>query len=209
MDPTSTIAGISVGKKLFEKLILDLYQKTGHKIKQWNTTKQIGNLYRKMEQVRMVKTIWQIDKTVDLTKFYCDSHVILNGKRKKILQLADFDTKENILIQGIAGQGKSIFLRYLCLIELIRGQYIPLYLELRRVSQKDSLKDRIHTTLASLGLIVDDHLFNTLADSGKILLLLDAFDEIPDDLKSRVLTEIEDLVASKPNLKVIVTSSCT
>jgi len=205
-----TTAGALAGKELFKKVVLDLYQflvdRTNRKLKQWNTDRQIEKLYHQIGQVRKVKTIWQIDKAVDLLDFYCDSHVILDEKRCKVSKLSDFKTKNNILIQGIAGQGKSILLRYLCSVELGRGEYIPIFLELRRISQSESLKDRIFTAFESLKLSIDDEIFAALAASGKIVLLLDAFDEVPDDLKSRVLTEIEDLIATKPNIRVIVTS---
>jgi hypothetical protein len=205
-----TSAGALAGKAIFKKVVLDLYQalvqQTGRKIKQWNTDQQIDKLYQQIGQVRKVKTIWQIDKAVDLIDFYCDSHVILDEKRCKVSKLSDFKTKANILIQGIAGQGKSILLRYLCSVELGRGEYIPIFLELRRVSQSETLKDRIFTAFESLKLSIDDEIFAALGASGKIVLLLDAFDEVPDDLKSSVLTEIEDLIATKPNIRVIVTS---
>jgi len=210
MSSALAAAGALAGKELFKKLVLDLYQfmvqQTGRKLKQWSTERQIETLYRHIGQVRKVKTIWQIDKAVDLTDFYCDSHVVLNDKRRKICKLSDFGIKDNILIQGIAGQGKSIFMRYLCSVELARGEYIPIYLELRRISDTQSLKDRIFTSFESLGLPVDDVLFGALATSGKILLLLDAFDEVPDELKTHVLTAIEDLVTTKQNLRVVVTS---
>jgi hypothetical protein len=53
---------------------------------------------------------------------------------------------------------------------------------------------------------VDDELFNALAESGKLLLLLDAFDEVPDELKSVVLTTIEDLASSHTTLRILITS---
>ena len=118
MNPILTSAGTLAGKALFKKVALDLYQflsqHTNRKIKQWNTDHQIDKLYQQIGQVRKVKTIWQIDKAVDLLDFYCDSHVILDEKRCKVCKLSDFQTKDNILIQGIAGQGKSILLRFLC-----------------------------------------------------------------------------------------------
>jgi hypothetical protein len=205
-----TTAGAVAGKALFKRVALDVYrfisQHTNRKIKQWNTDNQIDKLYQQIGQVRKVKTIWQIDKAVDLLDFYCDSHVVLDKMRCKVSKLSDFKTKDNILIQGIAGQGKSILLRFLCSVELSRGEYIPIFLELRRVSHSETLEDRIFTAFESLKLSIDDEVFAALAASGKIVLLLDAFDEVPDDLKSRVLTEIEDLVAAKPKIRVIVTS---
>jgi hypothetical protein len=86
-------------------------------------------------------------------------------------------------------------LRYLCCVELERAQQIPIFLELRRITRENTLIERIKNAFQALGLSVDDELFHALASSGKILLLLDAFDEIPDDLKDTVLTDIEDLAS--------------
>lgn len=208
MTPTEAALALG-GKELFKHLVTDVYgfivKQTSRKLKQWNTERKIDGLYRKIGQVRKVKTIWQVDKAVDLTEFYCDSHVVVGRERKSIHQLSDLGG-ENLLIQGIAGQGKSIFLRYLCSVELALGNHIPLFLELRRISKNYSLRDRIYMAFKSLGLTVDDELFEALAESGRVLLLLDAFDEVPDDLKGAVLTDIEDLVTANENLRVIVTS---
>ena len=203
-------ASVVAAKALFKVAVTDVYRfiakQTGRKIKQWNTERKIETLYRRISQVRKVKTIWQVDKTVDLSAFYCDSHIVTDSGRKKIHQLSDFNTSDNLLIQGIAGQGKSIFLRYLCSVELAVGTRIPIFLELRRVSKGHSLRDRIYTALKALGLDVDDELFDALSASGRIVLLLDAFDEVPDALKSEVLTDIEDLASTHDNLRIIVTS---
>ena len=83
---------------------------------------------KRIGMVRKVKTIWQIDKAIDLFDFYCDSYVLVEEKRRKVSFISDLGPKENVLIQGIAGQGKSILLRFLCSVELSRGEYIPVYL---------------------------------------------------------------------------------
>lgn len=197
------------GKEVFKKTVSGVYdfitKKTGRKLRQWNTERKMEGLYRNIEKVRKVKTIWQVDKAVDLTAFYCDSNVKINGDRIRIEELADLPPG-NILIEGIAGQGKSILLRYLCSVELAIAHCIPVFVELRRVTESHTLRDRIYTVFQTLGLSVDDDLFDALADSGKILLLLDAFDEVPDDHKPRVLTEIEDIAGKKSDLRIIVTS---
>ena len=81
MEPAITAIATGIaGKKLFEQLAVDVYRylsgKAGIKIKQWNTTSKRHTLFTKINTVRKVKTIWQVDKTVDLTTFYCDSNVI-------------------------------------------------------------------------------------------------------------------------------------
>ncbi len=209
MNAMGTAAGLA-GKLLFKKVITSLYEycqrEMKGKLEQWTTENQMDSLFRRISTVKKVKTIWQVDKAVDLMTFYCDSHVLLETKRKKITKISDFGITDNILIQGIAGQGKSILLRYLCANELCRGKYVPLFMELRRISSEFSLKDRIIEAFRALHLSVDEQLFQTLASSGKILLLLDAFDEVPDELKSKVLPDIEDLSAAYDNLHIIVTS---
>jgi hypothetical protein len=203
-------AGLAAGKALFKNVVSGLYEycqrEMKGKLEQWTTERQMDTLFRRISIVRKVKTIWQVDKAVDLMTFYCDSHVLLEKQRKKISKLSDFGVRDNILIQGIAGQGKSIVLRYLCANELCLGKYIPLFIELRRISSKFSLQDRIIEAFRALHLSVDEQLFRILASSGKMLLLLDAFDEVPDELKSKVLTDIEDLSAAYDNLRIVVTS---
>lgn len=206
----TTAAASLAAKELLKQSVIDIYEyckiHIGRDLNQWTTERQIRTLYQRIAQVRKVKTIWQVDKTVDLGVFYCDSHVLVNKIRKRITRLTDFGIDDNLLIQGIAGQGKSIFLRYLCSVELNSAQRIPIFLELRRITSDSSLMDRIKISLLNLDLTVDDHLFHTLAASGKILLLMDAFDEVPDDLKVKVLSDIEDLAARHKSLRIIITS---
>lgn len=208
--PIKTAVALYTGKELFRHLVADVYKSISTKakieFKQWDTERKIDLLYRKIYKVRSVKTIWQVDKSIDLESFYCDSHVVINKKRKKIVNVSDFEVNDNLVITGIAGQGKSIFLRHLCADELNAGKHIPIFLELRRIQKGVTLRDRIYVEFQNLGLKVDDILFDALANSGKILLLLDAFDEVPDDEKQRVLTEIEDLASTKEQLRIIVTT---
>ena len=156
--------------------------------------------------MRKVKTLGQLDKAVDLMSFYCDSHVHINNQRRKITSLSDFPQNENILIEGIAGQGKSIFLRYLCAVELYRGQYVPVFVELRKITAKKSLIHQILATLETYNIDLTRKQLGELADSGRLLLLLDAFDEIPEELKSTVIDEIERLALKHERLRILVTS---
>lgn len=201
---------IAAGKELFKCVVTDAWKamsaNASVKVKQWNTEKKISDLYKKSSNVRRVKTIWQVEKAVDLVSFYCDSHVIINKSRKVIDQLDDFGTNDNLLIEGIAGQGKSIFLRYLCAVALAQGQCIPIFVELRKISEKETLMNRIFEELANLGLSIDQAMFHNLVASGKITIFLDAFDEIPENLKKRTLSEIDDLASRYDMLRIIATS---
>jgi hypothetical protein len=210
MNALASAAATAAGKELFKKVVVDLYDYCRNEMKikldQWTTESKLNSLFRRISTVKRVKTIWQVDKAVDLMTFYCDSHILIENKRKTITKISDFGETDNILIRGIAGQGKSILLRYLCANELCRGEYVPLFVELRRISSESSLLDRIIQAFRALQLQVDEKLFEALASSGKVLLLLDAFDEVPDQLKSQVLTQIEDLSAAHDRLRIVVTS---
>ncbi len=201
---------VTAGKELFKCVVTDAWQAmskvTSAKLKLWNTEAKISDLYKKIGNVRRVKTIWQVDKAVDISSFYCDSHVVINKSRKIIDQLDDFGTADNLLIEGIAGQGKSIFLRYLCAVALAQGRCIPIFVELRKISERVTLMDRIFEELANLGLTIDKSIFHALAQSGKIILFLDAFDEIPEKEKKRSLAEMEDLASRYDMLQIIATS---
>ena len=209
MSPeTLTGVGISAFAGLLIKAWEATCRATSKKISDAKLEKKIKNLYEKISDVRNVMTIWQVEQFVDLNDFYCDPHVrIVNGKkeeRKKIKQISDFNIKGNILIEGIAGQGKSIFLRYLCCVALAQGESVPLFVELRKISTKESIEKRIDEELKNLGLEKD--IFIELAKSGTITLFLDAFDEIPEELKEESIIKIEDMSKRYNDMRIIVTS---
>ncbi len=84
--PIKAVAAAYAGKEVFKHLVADVYKavstKTKVKYKQWDTERKIESLYKKIYKVRKVKTIWQVDKSIDLESFYCDSHVVINEEEK-------------------------------------------------------------------------------------------------------------------------------
>jgi hypothetical protein len=159
-----------------------------------------------------VKTLWQIDKPVDVESFYCDSHVLLrkpgakNPYRKKIDFVSDLDSKDNFVIQGIAGQGKSILLRHLFINEATLGNHIPIFIELRRIQKNETLLTHILRFLQILDLPDDNKLFQILLKSGKFMFFLDAFDEISKDQMPSILNELEYLTSLSRSCQFIVST---
>jgi hypothetical protein len=199
------------GEKLIENLVNDLYEISklaiGDQIKKWSINRSVRKLSSQVNKIRQVKTLWQVDKAVDLTDFYCDSHVYIEKQRIKISFVSDFGEMHRILITGIAGQGKSILLRFLCSIEFIRGEKLPIFIELRKIFSNEKLFDHIRQFIEDVGIPeVNDKLLQTLLSSGRIILFLDGFDEISENEKQRVLREIERLGFHYDNLQIIVTS---
>jgi len=206
-EPISTAAA----KLIFVKLVLKvfkLFNKIGaKKIKQWNTENKAKKLFIKISKVGKVKTLWQVDRPVNIKSFFCEPHILYDGKRYRVNNVSEMlITNRNIVIEGIAGQGKSIFLRHLCVKELERGEYIPIFIELRKIEIEKNLIDLILFAFKELGLDIDINQFNVLADTGKVVLFLDAFDEIGEESKLKILNEIEMLCSTLSLLKIVVST---
>ena len=207
--------------RIYFKIVDDVYEYAKAKL---NTTinrelinnKIPGLVQKQLLHIRNVKTLWQLDRAVDIDSFYCDSHLIAPSKRRKksskkqdrllVKSTLDFGDCKNIVIQGIAGQGKSIFLRYLCIREFESGNSIPIFIELRRIQPNETLLDHISKYLEILDIPIENDLFKFLSESGKFVFFLDAFDEVGSGITSRIINEIEQLACTSENCRFIITT---
>lgn len=210
MSTLLAVGGVIAFKKLIDQIATDLYGhfKEGYaeKIKRINALTNASSLHTKIDEVSKVKTIWQTDKSVQLSSFYCDTNIKIDGNRKIVKSVADIDIEGNILIEGIAGQGKSIFMRHLCITELERGVVIPVFIELRRLTSEQQLLPMIHSKLKELGFEVNDEIFKFLCSTNRMLFLLDGFDEVPEKMHMQLINEIEEITNSFRGIKLIVSS---
>ena len=210
MSLTFAMGGVIALKKLVEEMSKDIYTSIKHsyvdKLKRIEAFENVDSLYTKIGDVSKVKTIWQIDKSVDLKSFYCDSYIFHNDVRKVINSISDIGIDGNILIEGIAGQGKSILMRYLCMKELEFGRYIPVFIELRKLLDGQKISDLIYLKLKELGFDIDDYIFKVLCQSEKMLFLLDGFDEIKDGMQKQTINEIEEIANTLYGIKIIISS---
>lgn len=109
-------------------------------------------------------------------------------------------------IIGIAGQGKSTILRKLFQNEINLGNRIPFFLELRRI-EKGTILEFFKLTIESLGIDINrkENHIELLLQSGKIVLMLDGFDEVKASSRLEILSQIKELNV-RYNCPVIVTS---
>jgi hypothetical protein len=210
MPATSTVLTVSAATKALDKILTDIYviaKESGkQRIKRWRTESKVRELYKSVTAVRKVKTIWQIDKEVDLMSFYYPSRLKVYERRKVINSVLDLPYHGNIVVQGTVGQGKSIFLRYLCSQELTRGEAIPVFLELRHYDGSLPLRSLVLEALRTLRLEMDDELLDVFAERGRLTLLLDAFDEVDEEHVGSVISQLEELSKRYERLRIIVTS---
>ena len=89
---TSIILTGVAAKKLVENVITDLYslakQEAGFHLKKWKAANHADTIYKRIRQLRLVKTIWQIEKEIDLTSFYHPSRVRISDRRIVVRNLS-------------------------------------------------------------------------------------------------------------------------
>ena len=205
----------NIANKALSNVIDDIYtylkRQASVSIKKADIQRKLPFLSDYIDSVRLVKTLWQIDKPVDVESFYCDSHVLLQKKdkteyRKKINFVSDLNSKGNFVIQGIAGQGKSILLRHLFINQAALGTHIPIFIELRRIQTNETLSTHISRFLQMLDLPADPTIIQVLLRSGKFMFFLDGFDEIADNQVISILNELEYLTSISRDCQFIITS---
>jgi hypothetical protein len=176
----------------------------------WKSGKNVDSLARQIEKTTKVKTLWNIDRAVSLYDFYYPSRVLYgSGVKKPIASLRELAPTGNVVIQGTVGQGKSIFIRFLCGQELRKkttSNRVPLFVELKRIQGNTTIEQTIYEAFVGLGFDVDDELVTHYLHSGKVVLLLDAFDEIDEASVGSTISHLERLAHKHPALQMIVTS---
>lgn len=111
-----------------------------------------------------------------------------------------------VLIVDTAGMGKTTLLKYLFLGCVTSKAGIPIYIELRKLTEKKLILDFILEQLSDIeGKCRADLLFK-LMKSGEFVLFLDGYDEIPEIERAKVTASLQELIEKAPKNKYIITS---
>ncbi len=117
---------------------------------------------------------------------------------------------KNIMIVGSGGVGKSMLMRYLFLRTAFDGDYIPVFVELRKLSRQEAGKISIEKLIADCMAQFDVELpgdeFVYSLRLGKYLFLFDGFDEIKETLAPEAAEKLQEFCSKYPNNRCIVTS---
>ncbi len=213
---TIALAAITVTKTALQGLLKNIATEAAKgagafaksTFKNWQTDQAVLEAYARSKQVRRVKTIWDVEKERDLVKFYYPSKVRSPGEQSKVVnKIDDFDFDGNLIIRGIVGQGKSIFLRYLAAREFELGERIPVFIELRRIEPNKTVVDAVIDELTNLGLAgANVEIVEYLVKLSRLVLLLDGFDEVVEEQTTGLVKELENLSVRLPKLRILVTS---
>ena len=173
----------------------------------WKAERSIEELYLHVNSIRHVKTIWQIDRSINLKEFYVSPHLKVEADcRVKIDAIDNLHIGNSILIEGIAGQGKSTFMRYLCSNEMIDGTRIPIFIELRKIKKGETIFDHIIRYCDILGITLSKELLIEFVKTGRLSIYLDGFDELDSSIKHEIISDIELISLTQGNGKIIITS---
>ena len=206
------ITGLDVAiARALSPLIVSLIKGASDPVKRslskWNAAGAATKLAAKLANADKIKTIWSPEKDTSLLSMYYPSKILLNGSVISVNSLSDLPD-ENVVIEGIVGHGKSIFLRYLYLQELAgKGkEFLPLFIELRTLSVKRDLSVHLLDALDKIDVEPSPEIFDYLAKSGRLVLLLDGFDELDDDLVKSTVESIEFLLEKFEKIRILVTA---
>ncbi|WP_122588069.1 NACHT domain-containing protein [Pseudomonas viridiflava] len=192
-------------------IITDLYNGAKGKVQtglyKWSTDAGIDNIASTLIELNQVKTIWSGEDEKPLEDLYYPSKIEHQKKVKRISSIDELPSG-NLVIEGIVGQGKSMFLRHIAasMIKTKNPKQIPIFLELRTITLKRSLLDSMSQFFESIGIKYSEEIFDYLAQSAKIVLLLDGFDEIPSDCVSDVILDLGVIQRKYKTLKIVISS---
>ena len=170
---------------------------------------KVEALHSKLWQIQRVKTIWNPDRPLALSTIYFPVYVYheVDGTsvERQVDSLRDLQYT-HCLLQGTAGQGKSILLKYLVGKEIRSGERVPVLFELRNYHGgqiEDSLSARFCDLL---GVKFDAGIFPVFCRSSAVSVLLDGLDEVDPEYLPEVLTSIEGFSQKYPDVRVVLTS---
>lgn len=170
----------------------------------WDSEEIVRKISRKIIDINTVKTMWSKDRGVVIDSFYFPSRVVEKYSKANVDVLRWADSS-HVVLEGIVGQGKSIFMRYAC-NAILAGGVIPIFIEMRMISATHGLTELILEYLEGCGIKGGIEAFSYLAVQGKVALLLDGFDEIPSTLMKAAIVDVERLRVKYEDLKIIMSS---
>lgn len=111
-----------------------------------------------------------------------------------------------ILITDTAGMGKSTLAKRIYLDIIENGFGIPIYIEMRRLSESRSILNEIKEQVDSLSKDFDPNLLYRFIQTGGFIFIFDGYDEISLKDRSSVTNQIQDFISKANNNIFILTS---
>jgi len=174
-----------------------------------------GYFRRLLARVSEIKTLVFPEQAMPITSIYEPlSLSLMAGKsfdnevsKEKInLSAKDLKSKQNYLIIDSAGMGKSTFSKHLVLDIFQSTIKIPLFLELRRIDDKETLLGKLSKELDADQRDIDEEFLSLLLEQGGYVIILDGYDELSEVARKTISPQITELALRCEKNIIILTS---
>lgn len=167
---------------------------------------------RTYKQFSIINTIALKNKQLKLDDIYVPltlSHRIKDKQQYykiKFYPKALISKYKKILVTDTAGMGKSTLMKKIFLDAVENNKAIPILIELRRLTDTNTLIQEIQNQLTPINKDFDQELLLDLFASGGFTFILDGYDEIQLIHKDKVSLNIQDFIYKAHNNTFILTS---
>ena len=102
--------------------------------------------------------------------------------------------------------GKSTFVKHFTLDILSSTTKIPVFLELRRIGETESLVEKLASDIDETKKDIDEKLLLTLFDLGNFVIILDGYDEVSESYRQKIGQQITELAVRCDKNSLILTA---
>ncbi|WP_083277115.1 NACHT domain-containing protein [Sphingobium phenoxybenzoativorans] len=160
-----------------------------------------------------VKNLIYKDQSANIKEKYVNIEFMQNDRKVSDLSVVEgLKNGQKFIVSGTAGAGKTMFMKW-CSLELISSiinhQLIPLFLELREIGIKDDTENFCEFLFKNTSSIKNKATYNQFLEgikSGIFVIILDAVDEINNEIRDDVLKSIRKMASAMPDVGMIVST---
>lgn len=173
--------------------------------------KYLENAYKRYNQVKTLVTAHEPRTIIGRDSIYINVGISYQGKEINTATVEHMlEISKNILITGTGGIGKSMLMRYLFLNTADDGCYVPVLLEVRKISTQASgsisILDLIYSCMKDYDVQMPKEQFEYSLRHGDYLFLFDGFDEVKEEQATETAEAIQKFCSKYPDNACIITS---
>lgn len=210
--------GLDLLADRFVKLVDAVTQKApGYLYGQYKNSELLINkglpdyLQANYEKCESIRTLIKRDSPTPLADVYVPPNFKTNQETFSAQEIADAigANLQRTIVTGLAGSGKSVFLKSLFRKSIEDGHtYYPVYFELRSASpdSKAVLKEEIFKSIKTFAPGFTKQQFDFGLKRGSFYLMIDALDEAPIDRRGNISAEISEMARKYPSCPIVLTS---
>jgi predicted NACHT family NTPase len=167
----------------------------------------IANSYNKC---KMFKSFINKKLPLEIEKHYSNIDLMIKKERIKDLDVIQvIDTQKALIISGLAGSGKSMFMKYITVSKFREKEGVtPLFLELREINSltNPDLLTFIRSACVARDKAISQEQFEVALRVGAFLLIFDGFDEVSTEVRSQIQSQILDIRKNFPDTSIVISS---